>query len=77
MTVFDSSGAVVGAPEVVDCQQLLERVQRLRSEIIEEVAVAALMALPTKQCDRLVAGLLDSLNGLEALLKVEPNERRF
>jgi hypothetical protein len=70
MTVFDDTGTVVGAPEVVDRQQLLDRVHSVRSLIREEIAIAALVLAPTKQTDRLVASLLDSLNGLEALLKV-------
>ncbi len=68
--VFDETGTVMGAPEVIDRQELLDRLRSVRSEIREEIGVAALMAVPTKQCDRLVAGLLDSLNGLEALLRV-------
>jgi hypothetical protein len=60
----------VSAPEIIDRQELFNRVSRIRSEIVEEIGVAALIAVPTKQCDRLVAGLLDSLNGLEALLRV-------
>lgn len=70
MTVFDEAGAVVGAPEVIDRKELIERVQTVRSQIREEIAVPALMVEPSKQMDRLVAGLLDSLNGLEALLKL-------
>jgi hypothetical protein len=62
----------VSAPEVIDRQELFNRVSRIRSEIVEEIGVAALIAVPTKQCDRLVAGLLDALNGLEALLRVSP-----
>jgi hypothetical protein len=77
MAVFDETGTVVGPPEVVDCQQLFDRLRAVRSLIREEIAVGVLMAVPTKAADRLVAGLLDSLNGLEALLRVEigPNER--
>ena len=41
--------------------------ERLSKPLI--VAVPALMIEPTKQCDRLVASLLDGLNGLEATLK--------
>jgi hypothetical protein len=33
--------------------------------------VAALIVEPTKQCDRLVAGLLDRIDNLEALLRAK------
>ena len=47
-----------------------QRLRQVRSVVREEIGVAALMLKPTKQCDRLVAGVLDSLNNLEALLEV-------
>jgi len=37
----------------------------------EQIGVAALILQPNKQCDRLVAGVLDSLNNLEALLRAK------
>ena len=52
----------------VDRHELLDRIGVLRHQIREEIGAAALMAEPTKACDRLVSGLLDNLNGLEALL---------
>jgi hypothetical protein len=48
--------------------ELLERLAALRHHIHDEIGVAVLMAAPTKACCRLVAGLLDSLNNLEALV---------
>ena len=55
------------APASVDRHDLLERLEALRQHT-EEIGAAALMAEPTKACDRLISGLLDSLNSLEALL---------
>jgi hypothetical protein len=69
MTVFDEAGTVVGVPEVVDRQELLGRVHSVRCEV-REIAIAALRAVPTKKADRLICGVLDSLNSLEALLRV-------
>jgi DNA-binding response OmpR family regulator len=53
-----------------DRRELIERVRALRNQVREEVGVAALIIEPSRACDRLVARLLDSLNGLEALLQV-------
>jgi hypothetical protein len=53
--------------------ELLHRIRVLR-EHIREIAIAALTARPTKACDRLVAGLFDSLNGIEAMLSVSAEE---
>jgi hypothetical protein len=57
------------APATVDRRELLERIGALRADLREEIGAAALMAEPTKTCARRVSDLLDSLNGLEVLLR--------
>ena len=57
----------VKTPATVDRRELLERLEALRQHT-KEIGAAALMAEPSKACDRLISGLLDSLNSLEALL---------
>ena len=51
-----------------DRHELLERLAALRHHIHDDIGAAVLIAAPTKACCRLVAGLLDSLNNLEALV---------
>ena len=57
---------------VVDREELLRQLGQVRCWVREEIGVAALAMVPTKQCDRLIAGLLDGLHDLEALLQVKP-----
>jgi hypothetical protein len=49
----------------VDRRELHNRIRHLRYSIIEE-AIDVLKAEPTKECDRLIEVLLDSVKGLEA-----------
>ena len=58
---------------VVDREELLRQLGEVRAHIREQVGVPALILVPTKQCDRLVAGLLDALNNLEGLLRSRPS----
>jgi hypothetical protein len=55
----------------VDREELLQRLEQVRSQVREEIGIVALTVEPTKQCDRLVAGVLDSITSLEALLKTK------
>ena len=57
---------------VADREDLLRRVALVRRWVRDDIAVPTLAMVPTKQCDRLLSGLLDSLNGLEALLRAKP-----
>jgi hypothetical protein len=56
---------------VTDREQLLRQLGQVRCVVREEIGVAALIVEPTKQCDRIVAGVLDALNNLEALLRTK------
>jgi hypothetical protein len=49
-------------------RELLDQLAALRA-FIEGIGVAALRVERTKVCARLVSGLLDGLNGLDALLR--------
>ena len=57
---------------VADREELLRQVDLIRRWVRDDIAVPALALVPTRQADRLIAGLLDSLNGLEALLRTKP-----
>ena len=48
--------------------ELLDRIWVLRAHLDEDIAVAALMAVPTKACHRVICDLLDGINNLQALL---------
>jgi hypothetical protein len=53
--------------------ELPDRIRVLR-EHIREIAIAALTAMPTKTTDRLVAGMFDNLNALEANLSLSAEQ---
>ena len=53
----------------VDRDELLQQLIEVRSLVRERIGIAALTIMPTTACDRLIAGLLDNLYDLEALLR--------